>query len=135
MPRAYLLAVSSGSSVDRDTANVSLFHLIEQVELPELPPNLRLQLELHAYWEVAPDELGAELECRFLLTRDGRPAGEPSPPIRFRPDAPRVHARAIGLPVPGLGAHRLGIEWRRKGDEPWIREPAQWPITFAIREL
>jgi len=130
MPRAYLLAICSGSSVDRELNNVSLFNLVEQVAAPAFEPGMSLPLELHAYWEAGPGEIGAELECRFVLLRDGGLSGAPSPAIRFRQDAPRVRARALGLPVPAPGPHRLAVEWRRIGEERWTREAAMWPVSF-----
>lgn len=137
MPRAYLLAVCSGSSVDRELNNVSLFNLVEQVAVPELQAGSNLPLELHAYWEAGPGELNAGFECRFVLLRDGEVSGSPSPAIRFQQDAPRVRARLLGLPVPGSGPHRLGVEWRRlcDGEEPWTRESALWPIAFDAGAL
>jgi hypothetical protein len=130
MPRAYLLSVCSGSSVDRELNNVSLFNMVEQVALPALQPGMQLPLELHAYWEAGPADIGAEFECRFVFLREQEVSGQPSPPIRFRPDSPRVRARALGLPVPAAGPHRLGVEWRRAGEERWTREATLWPISF-----
>jgi len=130
MPRAYLLSVCSGSSVDRELNNVSLFNLVEQVAVPGFQPGMTLPLELHAYWEASPAELGADHECRFVLLRGEEVSGQPSPPIRFRQESPRVRARALGLPIPAPGAHQLGVEWRKVGEERWHREAVRWPITF-----
>ncbi len=130
MPRAYLVAVSSGSSVDRELNNVSLFNLVEQVALPALEPGLQLPLELHAYWEADPADLGRDYECRFVFLKGEEVSGQPSPPIRFRQESPRVRARALGLPVPAAGPHRLGVEWRPAGSERWTRETTRWPISF-----
>jgi hypothetical protein len=130
MPRAYLLSICSGSSVDRELNNVSLFNLVEQVAVPGFQPGMSLPLELHAYWEAGAGELGADYECRFVLLRGDEVSGQPSPPIRFRQDSPRVRARALGLPIPATGAHRLGVEWRRLGEDAWRREATLWPIHF-----
>ena len=73
MPQCYLLGISAGSSLDQQSNNVSLFNLVEQVNVPPgapPPPNNLLPLELHAYFRLAPDELGSTLEMRFALVAD-----------------------------------------------------------------
>lgn len=55
MPRCYLLAVMRGSSLDTSSNNWTLFSLIEQLRIPKFPAVL--PLEIHTYWQFAPDEL------------------------------------------------------------------------------
>ena len=57
MPRCYLLTLCSGSALDQQSNNVTLFNLVEQLNVPPgvpPPPGGVIPLEIHAYFTVAP---------------------------------------------------------------------------------
>ena len=72
MPSCYLLAVCSGSSLDQQSNNVTLFNLVEQLNLRPgaEPPRGLIPLEIHAYFELAPEEVGFEFEIRFCMVAE-----------------------------------------------------------------
>ena len=98
MPQCYLLGISAGSSLDQQSNNVSLFNLVEQVNVPPgapPPPNNLLPLELHAYFRLAPDELGSTLEMRFALVADTG-LETLSEVVRHTCATPRYRTRTLG---------------------------------------
>ena len=133
MPRCYLLALSAGSSLDQQSNNVSLFQLVEQVNLPVqagLPPGGQLPLEIHAYFHVAAAELGQSINLRFTLVS---PAGLEtySETTTHRAATPRYRTRTMGLPFPPmLGHYELRVDFRMGEERSWARDPLGWPIAF-----
>jgi hypothetical protein len=133
----YLLCVSSGSAVDRQSNNVSLFSLVEQINIPpRTPPPARglIPVEVHAYFQLSPGQVHRDFEMRFaLLAESGLETL--SDVFRHRVTAPRFRVRTLGLPYPPvLGQYRLQVDFRMVGDAvPWQRQSAAWPI--ALYEL
>ncbi len=134
MPSCYLLAVCAGASLDRHSNNVSLFNLVEQVNVrpgASRPPNGLLPLEVHAYFHVDPQEVHFEFEVRFAVAADSG-LETFSDPIRHRAATPRYRTRTIGLPLPPvLGQYGVCVEWRMVGSEGWHREPLRWPLAMV----
>ncbi len=134
MPQCYLLGISAGSSLDQQSNNVSLFNLVEQVNVPPgapPPPNNLLPLELHAYFRLAPEELGTPLEMRFALVADTG-LETLSEVVRHTCATPRYRTRTLGLPFPPvLGQYELRVDFRVAGSEHWTRDILAWPISFV----
>ncbi len=68
--KCYLLAVCSGSSLDQHSNNITLFNLVEQLNFPphaHPPEGTRLPLEIHAYFELRPEEIDQRFDVRFAL--------------------------------------------------------------------
>jgi hypothetical protein len=134
MPRCYFLTVCSGSSVDQHSNNVTLFNLIEQINVPPgapPPPRGLLPIEIHAYYHVAQNELGRDFEVRFVMVAS---TGLETPTDAFthRVVTPRFRTRTLGLPFPPVvGHYELFVDWRPLGDESWRRESPAWPVTIA----
>ena len=132
MPSCYFLAVCAGSSLDQQTNNASLFHLVEQVNvapghLPE--PGRRLPLEVHCYFRLQPDEHGQEIEMRFALLA---PTGLETytDPTSHRAASARLRTRHVGLSFPpDLGYYELRVDFRVAGG-PWQRGPSSWPLAI-----
>jgi hypothetical protein len=137
MPRCYLLALSVGSSLDQSTNNVSLFNLVEQINVPPgltPPPDARVPLEVHAYFTLDGSELGQELEVRFVLVGLGG-LETFAEPLRHRVATPRFRARMLGLPVPpGFGHYALQVEVRVGERGSWSRDPLSYPFSFVQLE-
>jgi hypothetical protein len=133
MPRCYLLAVCSGSSLDEDTNNFSLFNLVEQVQChADAPADLVLPLEVHAYWSFAPDEIDRAFEVHWVLCAQGgiEMIGQGYP---IRSNSPHFRMRMFGLGIPRLpGDCEVRVDWRLLPSESWTRDPAAWPLVLTL---
>lgn len=131
----YLLVVASGSSVDRQSNNVSLFGLIEQVNVrpgQDGPPRGVLPVEIHAYLQLAPEDRNRDFEMRLVLAADTglETFGEA---FRNRASTSRFRVRSVGLPYPPvLGDYTVRIDFRLVDPDelPWERQAAAWPLSF-----
>ncbi len=136
VPNCYFLSVCSGSAVDQQSNNVSLFNLVEQVNVPPnapAPPRGLIPLEIHAYWRLLPDEVGEEFETRFVMEATTG-LETPSPTFRHRPSVARFRTRVMGVPFPPvLGSYTLHVDWRSSEAHEWQRTSASWPMN--LREL
>lgn len=141
MAHCYLLCVSSGSAVDRQSNNVSLFSLVEQINVPPgapPPPRGVIPVEVHAYFQLGPEQVHKDFEMRFALL--GESGLETlSDVFRHRVTAPRFRVRTLGLPYPPvLGQYSLQVDFRMAlhgslGEARWERQSAAWPI--ALHEI
>src|SRR5690606_21277243 len=133
MPQCYLLGISAGSSLDQQSNNVSLFNLVEQVNVPPgapPPPNNLLPLELHAYFRLSPEEIGKTIEMRFALVATSG-LETLSEIVRHSCVTPRYRTRTLGLPFPPVvGHYELRVDFRSAPQAPWTRDPLAWPISF-----
>lgn len=134
MPRCYLLAVASGSSLDQHSNNVTLFNLVEQLNVPPnapQPPGGFLPLELHAYFMIAPHELHQTFQVRLAMVSDtGLESYTES--FDFKSATPRFRTRSLGLPVPPVhGMYQLRVDVRAEGTGEWRRDPAAWPLAIV----
>lgn len=134
MPHCYMLAVSSGSSVDQHTNNVTLFNLVEQLNVPPgapPPPGGVVPLEIHAYFQLDAREIGQSFEVRFALV-PGSGLETYSEVAVHRSVTPRYRTRSVGLPFPPvMGQYALRVDVRAQGSESWTREPAAWPLSIV----
>ncbi len=131
MLRCYLLTLCSGASLDQHSNNVSLFNLVEQINVPPgapPPPNGTLPLEIHAYFALSGEDLGESFEMRFALRADSG-LETYSDVFKHRSVTPRYRTRTLGLPAPPvLGTYELCVDFRREGTGEWRRDPAIWPL-------
>ncbi|MGC4020339.1 MAG: hypothetical protein QM793_14680 [Muricomes sp.] len=133
MPRAYLLALTVGSSLDQGTNNISLFQLVEQVNLPPnvpRPPGMQLPLEIHAYFFVEAADIGKNFEVRFALRS---PLGLEAftETTTHRLVTGRYRMKVHGLPFPAvLGHYELRIDFRAEHGE-FYRDPLSYPVSFV----
>ncbi|MBX3183155.1 MAG: hypothetical protein KIT72_04705 [Polyangiaceae bacterium] len=132
MPRCYFLGVCSGSSLDQGSNNVSLFNLIEQLNLPPgatPPPGGLIPVELHAYWALTPEERGLVFETRFVLVALDSGLELPTEVSRHTYRTPRFRTRMLGLPHPPVvGEYALRVDVRPGDTDAWRRDPAAWPV-------
>lgn len=134
VPRCYLLAVASASSLDQSSNNVSLFNLVEQVNLPATsppPPGTAIPVEVHAYFEIATAELGQSFDLRFAL-RGSSGLETYTDSFPHRSTTVRYRTRVVGLPLPPvLDQYELRLDWRLSGSDGWTREPLAWPLLIT----
>jgi hypothetical protein len=137
MPKCYLLAVTSGSSLDRYTNNVTLFNLIEQLNFPKQqppPPGAVLPLEIHAYFELQPHELNLRFDVRFTLVASSG-LETVTDGFSHRSATPRYRTRTVGLPMPPVfGEYQLCVDTRAEHTEVWHRDRLTWPLVMAETE-
>ena len=145
----YLLCVSSGSAIDRQSNNVSLFNLVEQINVPPNtppPPRGLIPVEIHAYFQLSQFHVQREFELRFALRAESG-LETLSEVFRHRVTAPRFRVRTLGLPYPPvLGQYTLQVDLRVLGermsgervigdrlpaeDGAWQRQTAAWPLAL-----
>ncbi len=134
MPRCYLLTLCSGSSLDQQSNNVTLFNLVEQINVPPgapPPQSGALPLEIHAYFLLSGEEVGKEFEARVaLVSTSGLETYTDG--FKHRPITPRYRIRTYGLPVPPVvGSYDVRIDLRPEGEGSWTRGDAAWPLLVV----
>src|ERR1041384_1082629 len=116
MPRCYFLTVTSGSSIDQHSNNVSLWNLVEQINVPPgapPPPRGLVPVEVHAYFHVAQAEFGRDFEIRFVMVA-ATGLETPTDAFTHRAVTPRYRTRSFGLPFPPVaGKYDLRVANRR----------------------
>jgi len=134
VPTCYLLAIALGSSLDQQSNNITLFNLVEQVNVPpgvsRGTRNL-IPLEIHAYFRLTGDELRQPFEVRYVLV--ARTGLETYSDVTVLTSmSPRFRTRTFGVPFPPVpDQYDLRLEWRRSARDPWRRDPASWPLTIT----
>jgi hypothetical protein len=137
MPRCYLLTLASSSSLDQQSNNVSLFNVVEQLNLPrgvEPPPGALLPVEIHAYFQLQSSELNQRFEMRFVLVAST--GLETSTDAHAHKSATaRYRTRTMGLPVPPIAdSYELRVDARPLGSDHWSRDPIAWPLVVTLAE-
>jgi hypothetical protein len=136
MARCYFLCASRGSSLDQQSNNVSLFNLVEQINVPPgaAPPHgTVIPVEVHAYFQLAHDEINRPFELRVALEADTG-LETLSEPLRHRSATPRLRVRIMGLPFPPVsGGYTLRVDFRLSPEEGgvWQRQHIGWPISLV----
>ena len=137
MPKCYFLTLCGGSSLDQHSNNVTLFNVVEQVNLqPNMdpPPGAFLPLEVHAYFILGPGEVSQPFELRFALVA---PTGLEllTDSTQHRSSTPRYRTRSLGLPAPAIpGDYQLCVDIKQPGTEGFTRESLHWPLVVARLE-
>jgi hypothetical protein len=135
--KCYLLAVCSGSSLDQHSNNITLFNLVEQLNFPphaEPPAGALLPLEIHAYFELRPEQIDQRFDVRFALV-ESNGLETVTEPFQHKSTTPRYRTRTLGLPAPpGPGSYQLRIDFRPTGTESWLRDSASWPLLVVRPE-
>ncbi len=116
--------VCSRSTTDRETNNISLFEVLEQLNMlgPIPDPNahvaLPVQYEVVSLWVRANAADAEESAGRIVLTApDGIEIYSQEFPVNLtQHDRMRTQARSFGFPVHGAGRYLFKIEIRRAGN-------------------
>lgn len=137
MPKCYFLTLCAGSSLDQHSNNVTLFNLVEQVNLQpnvDPPPGAFLPLEVHAYFVMGPGDLSQTFDVRFALVA---PTGLEllTDATAHKSSTPRYRTRSLGLPAPIIpGNYQLCVDIRQPGTDSFSRENLNWPLVVARLE-
>jgi hypothetical protein len=137
MPKCYFLTLCGGSSLDQHSNNVTLFNVVEQVNLQhnvDPPPGALLPLEVHAYFLLGPQELQQPFEMRFALVA---PSGLEllTDPSAHKSATPRYRTKSLGLPAPSVpGNYQLRVDVKQPGQDGFTREALHWPLVVARME-
>lgn len=131
MIRGYLLALCTGSALDKSSNNFTLFNLIERVSVPADLLAQPLPFELHYYFFVDPSARNTDFEMRVVRT-DENGTADPGDALPVRTnDSERFRMRAMAFRLPkAFGQYRLHLEWRRRGEVTWNVDPLVWPLSI-----
>ena len=137
MPRCYFLTLCGGSSLDQHSNNVTLFNIVEQVNLQpnvEPPPGAFLPLEVHAYFLLGPGEQQQPFEVRFaLVAQSGLELLTDA--TTHKSSTPRYRTRSLGIPAPVVpGQYQLCVDIKQPGSDGFTRDSQQWPLVVARLE-
>jgi hypothetical protein len=105
-------ALSLGGAIDQTTGALSVFEILEEIRVPQLPiqiPNLTLTLSLE---KQVPTAMNEKLFIH-VLSPDGKQALLGSGDMAIPAEQRRVRAmfRLGGFPVTSFGAHRIVVSW------------------------
>ncbi len=135
--RCYLLALASGSSLDQQSNNVTLFNLVEQLNFPpssQPPPGAVLPIEIHAYFQLQAQEVNQRFDVRFAMVESSG-LETLTEAFQHKSSTPRFRTRTLGLPAPPApGSYELRVDFKLAGSEQWIRDGVAWPLLVVRSE-
>src|SRR5688572_21168032 len=135
--KCYLLALVSGSSLDQQSNNVTLFNLVEQLNFPphsQPPPGALLPIEIHAYFQLYPQEVNQRFDVRFAIVESSG-LETLTEGFQHKSSTPRYRTRTLGLPAPPApGSYQLRVDYKIAGSEEWIRDAVAWPLLVVRSE-
>ena len=130
-----MLCVCAGSSVDQQSNNVSLFSLVEHVNIPPMvtPPGRgAIPVEAHTYWRFEPTEMQRDLQVRYVMVNLATQLETSSDTLKHRAVTARVRSRLAGIPFPPVvGNYELRVDWRWDDQNEWTRTDQAWPLTIT----
>lgn len=127
MPRLVFALCCQSTSIDSRTNNVSIFHIIEQLQFQGFPAILPF-LEIVTLWQREPDQLQAFTQRVRLLNPEGGVVGEHEIPVIMEQSRHRVFEQIQGLPFQRAGTYTFEVSIRREGQEQWTVE-VQVPLV------
>jgi hypothetical protein len=137
MPRHIWSVLCAKSSTDRETNNISLFEVIEQINV-QIPPGvgdpgvIAISLELVTLWRRQDAETAERATARLVhLEADGSEANSAEFSVDLtRHRRMRTISKIGGLPVRRPGTHVLKVELQRN-DNGW--DPVAWiPVEVNV---
>ncbi|HVJ20022.1 MAG TPA: hypothetical protein VM686_31625 [Polyangiaceae bacterium] len=135
--RCYFLALVSGSSLDQQSNNVTLFNLVEQLNFPpskQPPPGALLPIEIHAYFQLYQQEVNQRFDVRFAIVESSG-LETVTEPFQHKSSTQRYRTRTLGLPAPPEpGSYQLRVDFKPADSEEWVRDAASWPLLVVRTE-
>lgn len=107
-------SLSQGASVDQQSGNLSLFEILDEVRIEQVPVHIP-SLVLTLIWERgSPADSNYRLFIH-LLPPDGKQMMLGNGELQFPPEQKRVKAvfRFAGFPIHNVGNHRFVVSWMK----------------------
>lgn len=126
----------SKASIDRETNNISLFEVIEQIQIQGLadePGVLPCSLELVSLWSRTEPDKPSRGEARIFLrtprTTNLMPQTQAVDLQQYR----RLRSRLVipSIPIEGPGIYTFVVECREQGREQWV-QVASIPLEVQV---
>ncbi len=133
----YFLALSLGTSADRETNTTTLFSLVETVQPSlrdgeALDAQIGLPYDVAAIWKVHPEEHETEFEAQLVVTPEEDEATDlvRSPILVISTVGfERVRLCVHGVRFPTAAGHyALRVDSRLLGEQNWQRQRAMWIV-------
>jgi hypothetical protein len=105
-------SLSMGASVDQQTGHLSVFDVIEEIRVPQLPIQLQTLVISLALEKTIPGEFSGKLLIHLILP-DGKQQMVGNGELSVPPEQRRMKAvfRYGGFPVGIWGKHRFVVSW------------------------
>jgi len=129
MPRLMFALCCQSTSIDSRTNNVSIFHIIEELQFQAFPAVFPF-LEIVTHWQREMDQLQAFTQRVRLLDPQGGVVGEHETPVIMERSRHRVFEQIQGVPFQQAGNYTFEVSIRREGQEQWTVE-AQIPLIVG----
>lgn len=126
MPRLMFALCCQSSSIDSRTNNVSIFHILEQLQFQGFPAVFPF-LEIVTHWQRETDQLETFTQRVRLLNPQGGVVGGHETPVIMERSRHRVFEQIQGSPFQQAGTYTFEVSIRREGQEQWTVE-AQIPL-------
>lgn len=116
--KVHYISLSLGASVDQQTGHLSVFDIIEEVRVPQLPIHLQSLVISIALEKKDKKEFNGKLMIHFL-TPDGNQQMVGSGDMQIPAEQKRMKAvfRFGGFPITSFGAHRFVLSWLNSGGQ------------------
>jgi len=105
-------ALSMGASVDQQTGSLSVFDVVEELRVPQLPVQLQSLVISISLEKTVPRDFSGKLMIHLLLP-DGKQQMVGNGELRVPSEQRRMKAvfRYGGFPVQAWGKHRFVVSW------------------------
>ncbi len=115
MLKLHFASLSLGASVDQQTGNLSVFDLLEEIRVPQLPIQIQSMVVSLALEKTEPQAFHGKMVIH-LLTPDGKQQIVGNGDMNVPAEQKRMKAvfRYGNFPVGMFGVHRLVLSWLDK---------------------
>lgn len=129
----YFVVVVKDWSVDQETNNVSLFHVVEELQVTSDAALILQELSIVSLWEVdSPAEVGTTFEACFDLMDASSAVMKNRLQSEFTVSHPRTRVRVPSIAVHGAGKFSIVARHRAKGSSGDWTEGARWRIEVKV---
>lgn len=110
--KLHFASLSLGASVDQQTGNLSVFDIIEDIRVPQVPFHLQAMAISLSLEKSTPEAASGKMLIHFL-TPDGKQQFIGNGELQIPAEQKRMKAvfRFGGFPITQFGAHRFVISW------------------------
>jgi Tfp pilus assembly protein PilX len=130
--RCYFLVLAKDWAHDAETQNISIFHMVEEIQLALDQPIIVPDLCVVSGWEREDEELPGRYEVEYTVRRLGHSEPAVTMSLEISLEGPRYRTRAYGLPLTGTGAFRIEARSRAAGSEQWKTSDQSWPLNVTL---